>query len=75
MLPEHRPDKEEKIIRFIFGFLAGAFIGLLSIFHFSLNLEVIAYFTIAASLVCGLLAMIYGDRFWHSLTRYFSWWQ
>ena len=73
MLPEHQPDREEKVVRFIFGFLAGAVISVFSWLQWQFRLDV---FLILGALIAssmGILAVRYGDRFWHALLRLFPW--
>lgn len=67
MIPETKPDAEEKVIRFVCGAAMGA---------------AITFFSLGASLgpvgigagLGGLLAMVFGDRFWRVLLRLFPWW-
>jgi hypothetical protein len=65
---KNKPDKLEMGIRFGCGGLLGAVIG------FSFLIELfpnrhgwIFAFCIVGAVVCGLLAMSYGDRFWHAI--------
>ncbi|MFZ6672721.1 hypothetical protein [Undibacterium sp. Xuan67W] len=62
------PDDSEKRVRFGCGALLGVFVGkglvleyVVSSFGLKLGMVV------AATLVCGFLAMKYGDEFWYSL--------
>jgi hypothetical protein len=60
------PDTEEKIIRFVCGALFGALAG----FFIAAKAMVMTFGTLAAVMVCavlacGYLAMRLGDDFWH----------
>jgi hypothetical protein len=62
---ENKPDKLEMGIRFGCGGLLGAAIGFSFIIELFPNRYAIFVFCIAGAMLCGLLAMRYGDRFWH----------
>lgn len=72
------PDASEKRFRFGCGFVVG---GLLAV---SVALQVMAtrfdslWVFVAgvagAAVVCGLLAVRYGDAFWHAVASWFRWW-
>jgi len=69
---ENEPDRLEKGIRFGCGGLFGAVVG----FFFIIDLPPKSYGGILAAcavgaIVCGLLAMRYGDRFWYGLRDWF----
>ena len=74
-----KPDAQERRIRFVCGFIVGAFFGLFSWLSFS---QATVYgslaVTIASGLVVGLAAMCGGDKFWERMfargSRYFWWW-
>lgn len=67
-----RPDKLELRIRFVCGFLIGAFAGGTS--QFALRAPsplTAALLAVVAGLAGGVLARHYGDRFWSSVLRWF----
>jgi hypothetical protein len=76
---DNKPDSLEKKVRFGCGFLFGLVIGLLEftrIFLFSSGSTLIVTVGIVA-VVCGLLALKYGDRFWYYVLerlRGLIWW-
>lgn len=69
----HKPDKLEKGIRFGCGALFGVLIGVKSfVYHFFMgDADPDIYVVVTVALVCGLLAMKMGDRFWMWLK---GWW-
>jgi hypothetical protein len=67
-----KPDKTEKAVRFGCGFTFGLVVGL----FYALDWVMDSWGGFAAALffsavICGLLAMKYGDTFWCSLKRWF----
>jgi len=63
------PDAFEKITRFVCGALFGFFVGgylALRLFDLQTFPPLIAIAVVAA-LVCGFLAMKYGDEFWYAV--------
>jgi hypothetical protein len=70
------PDIQEKGIRFGCGFV----VGLLLTASYAISLSVTnGYYSVAVLIVggviCGLLAMKYGDRFWDGFRGWVSrWW-
>ncbi|QIZ70746.1 hypothetical protein [Oxynema aestuarii] len=64
--PPKRPDYALYIVRFICGALAGALVGW-SVFGGGMDGMVI---TIASTILCGVLAAWWGDRFWHCLASW-----
>jgi predicted membrane protein len=67
----HEPDAAEKGIRFGCGFVLGGlfvFICVLREVHTLTNFAIVG--CVVGALVCGWLAMRYGDEFWKS----FPWW-
>jgi hypothetical protein len=67
-------DALEKRIRFIFGFVFGFFLGVaISLRLLPWDAWVIIAVTVASALGCGVLASMYGDRFWVALTGR-RWW-
>jgi len=67
------PDPLEKKIRFGCGFVFGFLIVGFSGFLWSISTAYyVAAFAVLCAMVCGLLAMRYGDRFWYSL-RHWLW--
>lgn len=68
--PDQDPGPEGRLIRFVFGAVAGAVMGVWHTYgepHWVLTAAI-------AALLCGLLAMLFGDRFWRFLLSPFSWW-
>jgi len=74
MLPSHQPDKEEKIIRFVCGGIAGAVLNTIAWFHSGFGVEIFLLTASLAVLACGMAAVYYGDRFWHGLLGIFRCW-
>ena len=72
---DNKPDPLEKKVRFGCGFAFGLVIGF---FEFARSLYRSAGMTIAltviAALVCGWLALKYGDRFWYGVMKRWRWW-
>jgi len=68
------PDLTEKTLRFGCGFIFGLLVTGLSGFLWSVaSGHYVVAVSVLAALICGVLALRYGDRFWHWLSR-FSWW-
>jgi hypothetical protein len=67
------PDRLEKRIRFGCGFLFG-FVSAVGALLSSLSSgREIAVWVLIAGLICGYVAMRWGDRFWDGLRRW-GWW-
>jgi hypothetical protein len=68
------PDRLEKGIRFGCGGLFGAVIGFFFIIEFHPDSSGgIALACVAGAVICGALAMRYGDPFWHGLKDWLWW--
>lgn len=69
-----KPDRIEKEVRFgcgfAFGLLVGFFVAARHIYNSAGWLAVV---TLVIAILCGLLAVRYGDRFWHSLKNWWWW--
>jgi hypothetical protein len=69
-----KPDKTENKIRFGCGFIFGLVLGFVyAIGWVAVTWGVFVAIVIATAIVCGLLAMKYGDSFWYYLKDR-SWW-
>ncbi len=69
------PDTQERVIRFGCGFAFGALVFAGG----SLTWAVVSGDTflaalVAAGVMCGWLAMRFGDPFWHRVVRLARWW-
>jgi hypothetical protein len=75
-MESRQPDREEKILRFGCGFLMGALIAFVAGFS-SAAIDGFGWisFIVASAIVFGVLALLFGDRFWHHLFGLFRWWQ
>jgi hypothetical protein len=69
------PDSFEKRLRFGCGFVFGGLVA------FFVALRELAAFTdtfwavvVGVAVVFGLLAVRYGDAFWHGVSEWFRWW-
>ena len=72
---EPLPERADKQIRFGCGFLFGCGAGfLVALRHLVESAGPLAGWTLAAGVICGWLAMRYGDRFWTDLLHRLSWW-
>ena len=74
---EHKPDPLEKKVRFGCGFLFGLLVGFFEAARYLYRHYPASMLTtgiVVGALICGWLAMRYGDRFWFSMlgTR---WWR
>jgi hypothetical protein len=69
------PDPQEKRIRFgcgfVFGVFAGAFVGMRVAFT---NGYFVLGVCLVSGIVCALLALNFGDRFWLTL-KDLRWWR
>lgn len=68
--PDQDPGPEGRLIRFGCGAVAGGGMGALHTFgdpHWILTAAI-------AAVLCGLLTMLFGDRFWWFLLRWLSRW-
>jgi hypothetical protein len=69
------PDALEKRIRFGCGFVFGLVVGgYIALRLFPWNGFVVVAIILVSALVCGVLAMKQGDRFWLALTSLRWWW-
>jgi hypothetical protein len=67
-------DRLEFCVRFVCGAVFGTLLGLLLVWRI-LPDGVVSWLTLLAGvLFFGLLAAIWGDRFWHILLGLFRWW-
>jgi hypothetical protein len=69
------PDRFERIVRFVCGGLFGLVLGLglaVGVFEFEDAPEVMST-TIGCALLCAVLAMRFGDRFWYILSNWLRW--
>ncbi len=66
-------SKGEKVTRFGCGFVFGAFAAALAVWTWSLlnGLHLLAAVA-GFGLICGMLAVRFGDKFWHSIPKW--WW-
>lgn len=70
---EGNPDKFEIKVRFGCGALLGLFIGIFVAARITYeSFGAFAVIWLAVIIVCGLLAVRYGDRFWEDLGKW--WW-
>lgn len=69
------PDGLEKGIRFGCGFLFGG-VMLIVVFARGFSLTASPFWVAVGvgALICGLLAIRYGDRFYHGILELFRWW-
>lgn len=66
-------SKGEKVTRFGCGFVFGAFAVGVSVWLWSLfNGLYLFAVVVGFGLVCGMLAVRFGDKFWHSIPKW--WW-
>jgi hypothetical protein len=73
--PDDPPEWAAGAVRFAFGAAFGLFLAAGSFFFVSLSHWYwIAAIAAACALVCGFLAMKYGDGFWESLSGWLRWW-
>jgi hypothetical protein len=71
---EPEPDKAEKITRFGCGALFGVVIGIGLAIRFAFSsLGFIAAIIVGAILICGYLALKFGDEFWPSIKDWWWW--
>ncbi|OPY73021.1 MAG: hypothetical protein A4E64_02718 [Syntrophorhabdus sp. PtaU1.Bin058] len=73
-MDEMRPDRLEKGIRFGCGSLLGIGLGIIVFFRFFLGHLSWIIPCLVGAVVCGFLAMRYGDNFWRKAIRYWYWW-
>jgi hypothetical protein len=72
---DREPDPLEKKIRFGCGFFFGLVLGGLEFVRMAYkSAGVIVASTLIAALLCGLLALKYGDRFWNWMIERWRWW-
>jgi hypothetical protein len=66
---DQQPDRLEKGIRFGCGAVFGAFLGFLwfGLYWAGISNSLVILAFIGLALVCGVLAMQFGDRFWSGL--------
>lgn len=69
------PDALEKKIRFGCGFSFGLVVGFLVLArHIYDSGGWLLALSFVAAIICGWLALKYGDTFWHALCRRSWWW-
>jgi hypothetical protein len=69
---DHEVGESEQVTRFGCGALLGLVAGLGIVLGFTLSsFGTVAAALVAAMVICGLLALIYGDRFWYALKHWF----
>jgi hypothetical protein len=72
---EPLPGRADKQIRFGCGFVFGGGMGfLLALRYLVETLGPLIGCTLAGGLLCGWLAMRYGDHFWTDLLHRLFWW-
>ena len=70
-----RPDALEKGIRFGCGFLFGALIGVALAIRGLTEWTGVHWALIAGgAVVCALLALRFGDRYWDHVAAWLRWW-
>jgi len=69
----NNPDNFEKTLRFGCGGMVGVILGFSIVYHF-IGTKWWMIFILIGIVVCGSLAMKYGDRFWDSLGDWIKWW-
>ena len=68
-------DKAETSIRFGCGFVFGLMSSAATlVVGFATEERAMVAFVVVVAIVCGLLAVRYGDLFWKRLSRWFWWW-
>lgn len=68
------PDNTGKSVRFGCGALFGAVVaGIACLWRISEQWPLAAFFVVGAALVCGFLAVRYGDDFWSWMADH-CWW-
>jgi hypothetical protein len=77
---DHKPDSLEKRMRFGCGFLFGlvlGFFGTLRVMYKMMywynSAGLVISIAVISALICGWLALKYGDRFWQEMCR-LRWW-
>jgi hypothetical protein len=69
------PDTAEKVTRFGCGTLLGVIVGIVLAIKLTLSsFGLIAAVIVGAVLVCGFLALRYGDEFWYAVLGSARWW-
>lgn len=72
---DHNVGELEKMTRFGCGAALGVLVGLIIIFFLALTSFGVVAAVLVLSIICfGLIALIYGDRFWHALIRWIKLW-
>jgi hypothetical protein len=72
MSHDYEPDASEKRIRFGCGFIFGGLFGFIVVLREVYQMTGMAWTCIAGiAILCGCLALRYGDEFWESITK---WW-
>lgn len=71
MLGNPKPDREEKVIRFLFGAFAGTVVG--GIVFFQLQWGPHLLVTSLLALIFGVGAMRFGDDFWCAFSTLGQW--
>jgi hypothetical protein len=71
---DHVPDRVEKRIRFGCGFLFGGLLGFfVAVRSIAENAGAVLAVALGIAVVCALLAVRYGDRFWYALREWLDW--
>jgi hypothetical protein len=70
------PDTEEKVLRFGCGFVAGAAIAFVAGLRIAVaDGQTWILLIVAGAFLFGVLAVLFGDRFWHCLGEAIRWWR
>lgn len=65
IVDDHEVTKSEQITRFVCGAILGVVVSVVLICKFDLSSFGASLITALVSIIgCGLLALLYGDRFW-----------
>jgi hypothetical protein len=68
-------SKAEKVTRFGCGALLGVFVGIYFAFRLTLSsFGLTAAIIVGTVLICGFLALKYGDEFWYAVLGKSHWW-
>jgi uncharacterized membrane protein len=69
------PDTQEKVIRFGCGFTFGALVAAGAVVSWVVaSGETSLAAVVVAGILCGWLAMRFGDPFWHRVASLARWW-
>ncbi len=67
-------DKLEFWVRFVCGAVFGTLLGLLLVWPFLPDVAMSWFTLLIGVLFFGLVAALWGDRFWHFILGLFRWW-